>query len=267
MYQAHWGLQESPFRGNLDPNSFYPSPTHEESLARLNFLAEQNHRVGLLFGPAGSGKSLLFEIFAQQLRRKGYSVAKLSLLDVEPGEFLSMLAYEWGLTVDRPHSTAALWRALTDRLIENRYQQLPTIVLLDDVDQANAAVLQHVSRLTRLEPSPEMRLTIVLAGRNEGMAKLGESLLGLSELRIELEPWQQTDTQQYVKTLLSQAGREKPVFAQRAVDRLHELAHGIPRRVSQLADLALLAGAGQNLEQIDAGVVEEAYQELGTIGS
>jgi general secretion pathway protein A len=152
-------------------------------------------------------------------------------------------------------------------LIENRYQQLPTIVLLDDVDQANAAVLQHVSRLARLEPSPEMRLTIVLAGRNEGMAKLGESLLGLSELRVELEPWQPSDTQQYVKTLLSQAGRQKPVFAQRAVDRLHELAHGIPRRVSQLADLALLAGAGQNLEQIDAGVVEEAYQELGVAGS
>jgi type II secretory pathway predicted ATPase ExeA len=47
------------------------------------------------------------------------------------------------------------------------------------------------------------------------------------------------------------------------VDRLHELAHGIPRRVSQLADLALLAGAGRNLDQIDAEVVETVYQELG----
>ena len=262
MYQAHWGLQESPFRGDLDPNSFYPSPTHEEALARLNFLVEQHHRVGLLIGPAGSGKSLLFEVFAQRLRRKGRSVAKLSLLDVEPGEMLWLLASQWGLTVAWPHSTAVLWRALSDRLIENRYQQLPTVVLLDDVDQASAPVLQHLNRLVRLEPSPQMRLTIVLAGRNEGMAKLGESLLGLVELRIDLEPWQQADTQQYVKSLLSQAGREKPVFAPRAVDRLHELAHGIPRRVSQLADLALLAGAGQNLDQINAGVVEEAYQEL-----
>ena len=90
--------------------------------------------------------------------------------------------------------------------------------------------------------------------------------MGLAELRIDLEPWQRADTEQYVKTLLSQAGRQSPVFAQPAVDRLHELAHGIPRRVSQLADLALLAGAGQNLEQIDAGVVEEVYQELGVVG-
>jgi general secretion pathway protein A len=267
MYQAHWGLQESPFRGDLDPKSFYASPTHEEALARLNFLVEQHHRVGLLVGPAGSGKSLLFEVLAQQLRRRGHSVAKLSLLDVEAGEMLWLLANQWGLTVAWPHSTAVLWRALTGRLIENRYQQLHTVVLLDDVDQANAAVLQHVNRLARFEPSPEMRLTIVLSGRNEGMAKLGESLLGLAELRIDLEPWQRDDTQQYVQTLLSQAGRQEPVFAQRAVDRLHELAHGIPRRVSQLADLALLAGAGQNLDQIDAGVVEEVYQELGVVGS
>ena len=126
-------------------------------------------------------------------------------------------------------------------------------------------MLQHVNRLVRLDPSPEMRLTIVLAGRNEGMAKLGESLLGLAELRIDVEPWQRADTEQYVNTLLSQAGRRTPVFAEPAVDRLHELAHGIPRRVSQLADLALLAGAGQNLEQIDAGVVEEVYQELGVV--
>jgi general secretion pathway protein A len=267
MYQAHWGLQESPFRGHLDPKSFYPSPTHEEGLARLDFLVEQRHRLGLLIGPAGSGKSLLLEVFARQLRRKNRSVAKLSLLDVEPTEMLALLAAQWGMTVAWPQSSAALWRAISDRLIENRWQQLDTVVLLDDVDQADDRVLQHVGRLARFDPSPEMRLTIVLAGRNGVTARLGDSLLDLVELRIDVEAWQRDDTQQYVKSLLSQADRQKPVFAERAVDRLHELADGIPRRISQLADLALLAGAGQNLDQIDAGVVEAAYQELGVLGS
>jgi general secretion pathway protein A len=267
MYQSHWGLRESPFQGNLNPKSFYRSPTHDEALARLSFLVEQRHRLGLLVGPSGGGKSLLLEVFAQQLRRKGCSVASLSLLDVEPTEMLYLLATEWGLTVGWPQSTAALWRALTDRLAENRYQLLHTVVLLDDADQADARVLQHINRLARFDMSPEMRLTIILAGRNEGVAKLGESLLGLAELRIDLEPWQRTDTEEYVNTSLSQAGCQTSVFAPRAVDRLHELAHGIPRRVSQLADLALLAGAGQNLQEIDAGVIEEAYQELGVAGA
>jgi general secretion pathway protein A len=263
MYQAHWGLRESPFRGCLDPKSFYQSPTHDEALARLCFLVEQHRRLGLLIGPAGSGKSLLLEVFADQLRRQGRPVAKLSLLDVEPTEMLCLLAGQWGLNPQPSQSTAALWRALTDRLTEYRYQQLKAVILLDDADQADRAALQHVARLARFDLSPEMRLCIVLAGRNEGMARLGEPLLGLAELRIDLEPWQRAETEDFVNTLLCQAGRQSPVFTPPAVDRLHEAAHGIPRRVSQLADLALLAGAGANLQQIDAGVVESVYQELG----
>ena len=118
--------------------------------------------------------------------------------------------------------------SVTNRLIEHRYQQLETVVLLDDVDQADPRTLQHVARLVRFDPSPDMRLTVVFAGRQECLGKLGQSLLSLADLRIDVEPWQRADTEQYVTTLLSQAGRCTPVFAEPAFDRLHELAHRHP---------------------------------------
>ncbi len=62
---------------------------------------------------------------------------------------------------------------------------------------------------------------------------------------------------------MAQAGCEAAVFAEPALARLQELSHGIPRRINQLAELALLAGAGQELPQIGAEVVESAYRELG----
>ena len=263
MYQSHWGLRESPFRGLVDPKFFYQSPMHEEALARLQFLVEQRRRLGLLIGPPGSGKSLLLEVFAAQLRRRGGPVAKLSLLGVEPAEMLWLLAAGWGLSLAPTQSLPALWRAITDRLIEYRYQRLEAVAILDDADGADAAVLQHVARLARFDPSPETPLSIVLAGRNEGMSRLDSRLLDLAELRIDLEPWEAADTADFLNTLLAQAGRQSPVFAKPAVARLHELSHGIPRRAAQLADLALLAGAGQELEQIDAEVVEGVYRELG----
>ncbi len=262
MYQTHWGLRESPFRGCLDPGMFYESPTHEEALSRLHFLIEQRCRLGLLIGPSGSGKSLLLEVLTHQLRRLGRPMANISLLDVEPTEMLWLLAAEWGLNPEPSLSTAALWRMLTDRLIEYRYQQLETVVLLDDADLANRAVQRHVARLARFDTSPEARFTIVLAGRNEGMVHLDESLLALTDLRIDVEPWQRNETETFVNRRLSQADRQTPVFTPPAVDRLQEISHGIPRRVSQLAELALLAGAGQNLQEIDAGVVDSVYQEL-----
>ena len=265
MYESHWGLQESPFRSCLDPQFFHQSPTHEEALARLHFLVEQRRRVGLLMGPSGSGKSLLLEVFATQLRRRGCSVAKFSLLGVDPAEMLGLLAAGLELNLAPTDSVAALWRAVTDRLVEYRYQQRDTIILFDDADQAHQQVMAQVTRLVQFDPSPESRLTFVLAGDRERLGRIGKQLMELTELRIDLEPWEQVDTEDFLSCSLARAGRESPVFDDPAVARLHELSHGIPRRVTQMADLALVAGAGRNLEQIDTDVIESVHQELGVV--
>ncbi len=265
MYQAHWGLTKSPFRDCLDPQFFYQSPTHEEALARLHFLVEQRRRLGVLMGPSGSGKSLLLEVFAGQLRRSGRPVARVNLLGVEPNEMLSLLAAGFQRNTAPSDSPANLWRAVTDRIAEYRYQRLEAIILLDDADRAGKEVLAQVTRLALHDPTPESRLTIVLAGHRERMGHLGERLLELAELRIDVEPWEQSDTADFLSASLAQAGRRSPLFDDPAIARLHELSHGIPRRVTQLADLSLLAGAGKELEQIDAEVVESVYHELGVV--
>jgi len=265
MFASHWGLRESPFRTCLDPQRFYQSPTHEEALARLHFLVEQRRRLGVLIGPAGSGKSLLLEVFGQQLRQNARPVAKLNLLGLEPTEMLCLLGAQFGLSLEPSASRAVLWRALCDRLTEYRYQQLETVILLDEADQAGKQVLTEVARLAHHDPSPESRLTLVLAARPDRVGRLGQQLLDLAELRIDVEPWERGDTADFLQRSLSQAGCQSPLFADPAVARLHELAHGIPRRVSQLADLALLAGAGRELPQIDAEVVESVYRELAIV--
>lgn len=265
MYQTHWGLRESPFRSCLDPRFFYQSPTHEEALARLNFLVEQRRRVGLLMGVAGSGKSFLLEVFARQLRQSGRPVAKVNLLGLQPAEAICLLAAGFELNLDPSQSVARLWRSVTDRMAEYRYQQLDTIVLLDDADRAPSPVLDLVARLAHHDPSPASRLTMVLAGQRTRMSRIGDSLLELAELRIDLDPWEQSDTEAFLSSSLAQAGRESSVFADPAVARLHELSRGIPRRITRLADLALVAAAGEQLQQIDAEVVDSVFHELSVI--
>lgn len=265
MYQSHWGLREAPFRNRLDPRFFFQSPTHEEGLARLHFLLEQRRRLGLLMGEAGSGKSLLLEVFAAQIRQQGAPVARFSLLGLEPAEFLIQLAAQFGGNPEPTCAMPTLWQMVLDRILAYRYQELPTVVLLDDVDRASQAVLLQVTRLAQFDPTPESHLTLVLAGRLARMGRLGERLLELAELRIDLQPWQATDTEAYVNASLARAGRQEPLFEPAAIGRLHELTQGVPRRVNQLADLTLLAGAGRELRQIGADTVSSVYQELGVI--
>jgi general secretion pathway protein A len=262
MYESHWGLRESPFHGDSAMEFLHQSPTHEEALARLGFLTDNHRRLGLLMGPSGSGKSMLLAAFAEQLRSRGLMVVYISLLGVDPVEMLFLLATGLNLNLDPCSSRTALWRAITDRLLEFYYQKLGVVVLLDDADRADNDVLAQVARLARFDCSNKARLTLILSGRQEKICHLGDQLLELAELRIELEPWDGSVTANFLKTSLDKAGCKSPVFSDSAVDRLNELAHGIPRRAVQLADLSLLAGAGANLQQIDAEVVESVYHEL-----
>ena len=263
MYQSHWGIAESPFRASQA--AFFESPTHQEALARLDYLVKQHHRLGLLLGPEGSGKSLVLEVFDAQLRDEGCPTARLSVAGIGAEEFLTAAAVGLGLNPGFGLSVARLWRLLGDRIVELRYQRMDTVVLVDDADCASRDVLAQVTRLARSDLLPDSRLTMVLAGRPARIAQLGTGLLELADLRIDLEAWEESDTAQYIATTLRKAGRNEPLFAQPAIERLHELSHGIPRRVSQLADLALVAGAGQKLDTIDAETVDSACRELGAV--
>src|ERR1700722_3378537 len=142
MYQQYWGLAESPFRGGLELDSFYPTPSHEEALARLNFLVEERRRLGMLCGPVGIGKSLLLEIFARQMNRAGADVVRANLVGADAHEFLWTVAAQCGLNPALAATQFALWRRLADRLIECRYQRSQLVMLLDDVEAAERGVFE-----------------------------------------------------------------------------------------------------------------------------
>jgi len=261
MYESYWKLDHSPFRSGVDPEHFYNSSVHDEALARLEFLVEHRRRMGLVLGPPGCGKTLLLEVFSRQLRRTGARVANVNLLGADGNELLWSLAQQFGGFPATSASPLALWRTVTDLISENRYQHKNTVLLFDGADDATDEALTQVARLAHAHASPDDRMSIVLVANAGRACALGSPLLELVELRVDLEPWELTDTVDYLRRSKHE-GRAESLFTPEAEQRLHELAGGVPRRLNQMADLCLLAGAGGDLYQIDTVTVENVFHEL-----
>jgi general secretion pathway protein A len=257
-----WGLERWPFRGGLAVRQFYPTVGHNEALARIEYLVESRRRLGLLLGDAGVGKSLVLRVAADQLTRKGAAAVAVDAFGATTRELLWNIAC--GLqTVPREDADVAwLWRQIADRVAENRMQQRATVVLVDDVGQAGPDLMTQLVRLARLDTTAEARWTLVVAAEQTQAARWHNSLLAAVDLRIELSPWTADDTIGYIQTALVDAGRMEPVFDDRALDKLHELAGGVPRQVARLADYALLAGALADVETIEPAIIEAAYDEV-----
>ncbi len=267
MYHTYWGLKETPFTTCPQADRFFVASPCEEAIARFHYLLLQKHRLGLLLGPPGSGKTLLLDVFGRQAREANHEVAVVSLLGLSAEDLLHDLAFQWGLAGRQQESPRVLWCRAIDRIAEVAYEDRNAVVLFDDADQARPEALDVVLRFVQFRPSPPAPLTLVLAAQSDRAAMVGERLLESAQLRIDLEPWERDEIEAYVQTTLAQAGCDRTIFDPGAMERLYELSGGIPRHVNHLAELALLAGAGEKCEKIGEDTVEKAYLGLGVVES
>jgi type II secretory pathway predicted ATPase ExeA len=267
MYQQYWGFRQPPFNLGHDGQGYFKSPAQVEALARLTFLVNDQHRLGLLVGPSGIGKSVLLDAFGRRQRMRGHQVARINLLGMQYDEFIWHLAGELGETPRQSDTLGELWRRIQDRLLVNRYQQVTTVMLFDDADEAEQDVLTAITRLAIWPPAAEAQITIVVTCDDCRIELVGRRLLELSELRIELGAWEHYDTAEFLNQILANAGREAPVFDADAIEKIHEISAGIPRRICQVGAMSLVAGAGYGLETIDAETIVDVVSELSVSGS
>jgi general secretion pathway protein A len=262
MEQTHWKLSDTPFQTTVDPHHFFAGSPHEEALARLHFLVDHRHRLGVLLGKRGIGKSMLLEVFLRQLRGQARLGLLVSVMGMDQAEFLWQVAAGLGLNPATALGPAILWRRILDCLTAHRYQRSPTVILIDDAEEAETEVLTALARLAQFELNQASPLTLVLSAEAARSNLLGRRLQELCELRIELEAWNAEETAEYIRRGLARTTGQVPLFQPEAIDRIHVLSAGLPRRVQQLAQLVLWAAVGQDLDEIDESMIDAVQREL-----
>ncbi len=267
MYAAHFGLSREPFSLAPDPHFLFMSERHREALAHLLYGVRGGGGFVLLTGEIGAGKTTIARGFLEQLPA-GCVVAYVFNPQLSALELLQTLLGEFGLPplqgAERDSAKAHI-DALNRFLLQVHAEGRQALVVIDEAQALEPALLEQLRLLTNLETAERKLLQIVLIGQPE----LRERLASLEQLaqrvvaRYHLGPLDAAETRHYVEHRLGVAGLQgPPPFDRAALQALHRLTGGVPRRINLLADRALLGAYGQGRRQVGRALVERAAEEV-----
>ena len=261
MFQQYWGLTDSPFADALQTNWYYETPVHEEALARMYYLIEQQQRCGLVVGAAGMGKSLLLNVLQVHVKRTARKCIYIDALGQGDQELLWNLCAELQLAPAVSDSRLALWCKLQDYLLGSQRGGLETVLLFDHLERATSSCSLLIERIIHLGSGLPPSATVILSSRTGESAACGP-LFDLSDLRVELAALSGEETAAYIRDQLQRAGAHTRIFDTNALVEIYSQTGGIIRDINRLCTLSLLAAMGEHCDTINGEIVKAVSREL-----
>lgn len=266
MYTGFFGLTSQPFSIAPNPDFMYLSARHAEALAHLRYGLGEAGGFVLLTGEVGTGKTTVSRCLLQELTDKT-EVAFILNPTLNELELLAAICDQLKIRYKKSEaSLKMLTDKITNRLMKNHQAGKNTILIIDEAQHLQPAVLEQLRLLTNLETNTKKLLQVILIGQPELQQLLQrQDLRQLAQritARYHLMPLTEHEVQQYISYRLQVAGCSRPVFTSSAVKKLFQLSGGIPRLLNLICDRALLGGYSQQKALIDAGLVSQAASEV-----
>lgn len=266
MYEDYWKLTQAPFESDANPQFFFAGRSHQGALLKLQYLTEGGKGIGVLAGDSGSGKSYLTHVLVAGLDSSRFDVIRLSFPFLDVSEMLAWWGRHLGV-----HDTARQRDVILDgilaRLRELAAQGRHPVLILDEAHLLSEEQLQIVQVLAGLTQESGGRLSLILVGRNDLLVRVNHlrSLADRICVRAGLHPLTADETRQYVLHRLQAAGAAACMFDDEALQAFFDYSQGLPRKINQLCDLALLVGYADGLRRLCPVDVRAAAEELAVV--
>ena len=271
MYAQYWNLESKPFECDSDPAFFFRSRTHQAALLKLRYLIDSNKGAAVLCGNTGVGKTFLLRMFKQELQESDSRFGPFVQLNypfLTSNELVGFLAAELGAE-EAIVRNADIGFDTTLRQLESRFAHFadaghhPVIVL----DEAHLIEDQKVFRTIQLllNYRSDYSFTFLLAGQPSVLSRVSrltelDERIGVKSL---IQPFSREETAEYISHRLNVSGITDSPFVESALDEIHELSGGVPRRINHIADLALLVGFADGMSQLTTREIESVANEIG----
>ena len=266
MYSQYFGLKEKPFAIAPNPRYLYMSELHREALAHLIYGINSDGCFVLLSGNVGTGKTTLCRCLFEQLP-DNIDVALILNPLVTAKELLKSICAELGIDDIEQDSTKAYVDALNRYLLESHARGRSTVLIIDEAQNLDLAVLEQLRLLTNLDTNTHKLLKIILIGQPDLRTLLERPELSQLNQRItsryHLPTLEPQDVKTYVahRVAIAGGGRSK-LFSDKAVKHLIKISGGVPRIINLLCDRALLGAYSENEDHVTLKIMKQAGREV-----
>ncbi len=262
MYLEYWGFLKFPFENVPDPKFFYASKTHKEGLTRLTYAAKMRKGGAMLSGEIGCGKTTLAKVCIQQLPNDKYDIGLIFNPKLEPLEFLQEVLYQLGIE-HVPDSKVKCLQVLNEKMLQNMKANKETLLIVDEAQLLSESILEEIRLLLNFQLNDRFLLTIILIGQPDLKPKI-KALQQLDQriaIKYHVNPFDLNDTTRYILSRQKKAGNKKNVFSQEAIEKIHDYSKGVPRKINNLCDLALLVGFSEKERMIGPNTIESVIRD------
>jgi general secretion pathway protein A len=269
MYASFFGLKQEPFSIAPDPRYLFMSKRHREALAHLLYGVRGGGGFVLLSGEIGAGKTTVCRCFLEQIPQH-CNVAYIFNPKLTVLELLKSICEEFDVPLPEeagPATVKDYLDPLNEFLLRTHATGQNNVLIIDEAQMLSAEVLEQLRLLTNLETNERKLLQIVLIGQPELRTMLArpdlEQLAQRVIARFHLKALSEAETLQYIRHRLAVAGMTRGMpFDRAALERIHALTRGVPRRINLLCDRAKLGAYARGTHRIGRSIVDKAAAEV-----
>lgn len=263
MYTEHFGLNFKPFNLVPDPKFLYLSPVHKKALTMLEYGLMSQAGFTVVTGEIGAGKTTLIRSLLNKLD-DDYLIGLINNTSESFGQLM-----EWVLdALEIPSSAtdnAGRYRDYVDFVIEQHAKGKKIVLIVDEAQNLSVKALEELRLLSNVNIDADIFMQLVLTGQPELSDKLNLPELEQFAQRIGVEyhlrALSYPETQKYIEHRMEIAGVDHKIFTNEACAAIFCYSEGVPRRINNLCDFALVYAFADDSKEVNVNTVIDMIKD------
>lgn len=254
---AWFGLKRFPFDKNIKTADVLDTGPFQECFARLEYIKRRGG-ILLLTGDPGVGKTLALRRFVDSLNENLFKSFYTPLSTLSRADLLYHINRLLGLP--SRISKSAIYSQIQAAFLESSQQAGKTILLIiDEAHLLQTGPLEELRLLTNFKMDSCDPFILILAGQSDLRRVMEFAVMEPFNQRIAIRyhmpGLNREETKNYVSHHLKLAGAPEAILDEHALNAVHDLSFGIPRKIGAITEAALTYAMFDQKRTVSAEIV------------